>query len=305
MTSTGLGQYARRALGERFPKVFGGGNWPPTVNREALDALERPVKKAAGRCLVIDNENKMLTISGDGRENTLPLFSREAFEAVSREWVRIGWSLRYYHTFSWQGRPILQLPEDLVRIQEVVVALKPDLIIETGIFDGGSMLFYASLCETLGKGRVLGIDIQLREEARQAVQNHALGGRIELHQGDSVSPATLAFVRSRIHVGEVVMVMLDSHHSHAHVAAELEAYAPLVTTGSCIVAADGIMRDLGDVPGGEAEWASDNPAGAAIEFASRHPEFELRQPSWHPNVSLLTANVTYWPDAWLWRRPVS
>jgi cephalosporin hydroxylase len=244
----------------------------------------------------------MLKISVDGISQDLPLYSPAAFEAVSREWVRIGWSLRYYHTFSWQGRPILQLPEDLVRIQEVVVALKPDLIIETGIFDGGSMLFYASLCETLGRGRVLGIDIKVREETRTALEAHALAGRIELHEGDSISDATLSFVRSRIRAGDTVMVMLDSHHSHAHVAAELEAYATLVTPGSCIVAADGIMRDLADVPGGESDWASDNPAGAAIEFASRHPEFDLRPPSWHPNVSLLTANVTYWPDAWLWRR---
>lgn len=167
------------------------------------------------------------------------------------------------------------------------------------------MLFCASLCETLGKARVPGINVELRDETRHALQNHALGGRVDLHQGDSVFPATLPFVRSRIQAGEVVMVMLDSHHSHAHVSAELVAYAPLVTSGSCIVAADGIMRDLGDMPRGEVEWASDNPASAAIEFASRHPEFDLRQPSWHPNVSLLKANVTCWPDAWLWRRPVN
>lgn len=261
-----------------------------------------PPPPETGRLLTIDTANRMLKISGEGPERSLPLYSPEAFEAVSREWVRIGWSLRYYHTFSWFGLPILQLPEDLVRTQEVIVALKPDLIIETGIFDGGSMLFYASLCETLGKGRVLGIDIKVREGTRTALAAHALAGRIELHEGDSVAPETLAMVRSRVLPGEKVMVLLDSHHSYAHVAAELEAYAPFVTPGSCIVATDGIMRDLADVPGGEPEWTSDNPAAAALEFASRHPEFELRQPPWLPNVSLLQKNITYWPDAWLWRR---
>jgi cephalosporin hydroxylase len=235
-------------------------------------------------------------------ERDLPLYSPEAFEAISREWVRIGWSLRYYHTFTWFGRPILQLPEDLIRLQEVVVMVKPDLIIETGIFDGGSLLFYASLCEVLGKGRVLGIDIEIREGTREALKVHPLAHRIEMKEGSSVSPEMVAAVKGQVRPGETVMVMLDSHHSREHVAAELEAYAPLVTAGSCIVAADGIMRDLADVPGGEAEWITDNPAAAAVEFAARHPEFEHRQAPWVTNISQLEKNVTYWPDGWLWRQ---
>jgi cephalosporin hydroxylase len=98
-----------------------------------------------------------------------------------------------------------------------------------------------------------------------------------------------------------VLVILDSNHAKAHVAAELEAYSPLVPKGSLIVAADGIMRDLSDVPGGRPEWTHDHPAAAAREFLARHPEFEMRQPEWRVNTSPLTQNVTYWPDGWLWR----
>ena len=260
---------------------------------------------APGRRLTIDTASNLLRVSENGRDHELPLYSLESFEAVSREWVRIGWSLRYYHTFTWLGRPILQLPEDLIRIQEVAVSIRPDVILETGIFDGGSLLFYASLCETLGNGRVIGIDIEIREGTRHALRDHPLAGRIEMHEGNSVLPETVASVASRIRPGETVMIMLDSHHSQEHVAAELEAYAPLVSPGSCIVAADGIMRDLADVPGGETVWAIDNPSVAALSFASRHPEFELRPPQWRTNVSQLGSNVTYWPDAWLWRRTLN
>lgn len=261
-----------------------------------------PTGQLPGRRLSIDTGSNLLRVSENGRDRELPLYSAESFELVSREWVRIGWSLRYYHTFTWFGRPVLQLPEDLIRVQEVVMLLKPDLIIETGIFDGGSLLFYASLCEMLGKGRVFGIDIEIREGTRRALSEHPLAGRIEMHEGSSILAETVAAVTARIKPGETVMIMLDSHHSREHVEAELEAYAPMVSQGSCIVAADGIMRDLSDVPGGQPEWATDNPASAAVAFAARHPEFELRPPQWQTNISQLGSNVTYWPDAWLWRK---
>ena len=261
----------------------------------------RNTRKTA-RSLTIDSDNQLLTIVNAGETRDIPLYSKEAFERLSREWVRIGWSLRYYHTFTWFGLPILQLPEDLVRLQEVVVAVQPDVIIETGVFDGGSLLFHATLCETLGKGRVIGIDITIRETARAALSRHHLGSRIHLEEGSSVSPETVAAVHAKIRPGEKVMVILDSDHSRQHVAAELEAYAPFVTPGSCMIATDGIMRDLCDVPGGEPSWEQDNPAAAARQFAEHHPEFELRQPPWLTNMSTLEHNITYWPDAWLWRK---
>jgi cephalosporin hydroxylase len=176
------------------------------------------------------------------------------------------------------------------------------VIVETGVFDGGSLLFHASLCEAMGKGRVIGIDVEIRAGLREALGAHSLAPRIALIEGDSVAPNIVAQVRKLVKPGETAMVILDSNHTRAHVAAELEAYAPLVSEGSCIVAADGIMRDLSDVPSGEPHWTHDHPAAAALDFLARHPEFEMRQPEWKVNTSTLARNVTYWPDGWLWRK---
>jgi cephalosporin hydroxylase len=252
--------------------------------------------------LTIDTGSGVLTTEDCGIYRDLPLYSREAFELISREWVRTGWAVNYYFTLSWFGRPILQLPEDLIRLQEVVNALQPDVIVESGIYSGGSLLFHATLCEALGKGRVIGIDKHIAGETREAIAQHRLAHRIEMIEGDSLALATVEKVHSRVRSGETVLVILDSHHSKDHVAGELRAYAPLVTAGSCIIAADGIMRDLTDVPGGDPAWSHDNPAAAALEFAAAHPEFEMRQPRWPFNRSNLEKNITYWPDAWLWRR---
>jgi cephalosporin hydroxylase len=252
--------------------------------------------------LIIDTSSRVLTTENSGICRDVPLYSREAFELISREWVRTGWAVNYYFTLSWFGRPILQLPEDLIRLQEVVNALQPDVIVESGIYRGGSLLFHATLCEALGKGRVIGIDKHITEDTREAIAQHRLSHRIEMMEGDSIAPATVEKVRNLVKPGETVMVILDSHHSKDHVAGELCAYAPLVTPGSCIIAADGIMRDLTDVPGGDPAWSRDNPAAAALEFAAAHPEFEMRQPPWPCNQSTLEQNITYWPDAWLWRK---
>lgn len=240
------------------------------------------------------------TLRAGDRE--IPLHSKESFEQLSDEWVRIGWSLGYFFTFTWMGLPVLQLPEDLVRIQETIVALKPDVIVETGVFSGGSMLFHATICEALGHGRIVGIDKHIPPETRDGVMSHRLSARIKLIEGDSAAPEIVAEVRRAADGAKTVMVLLDSDHSKAHVARELEAYANFVTPGACIVACDGIMRDLADVPGGASEWRTDNPAAAAAEFAARHPEFELRPPAWPFNRSPLERGTTYWPDGWLWRK---
>lgn len=253
--------------------------------------------------LIIDTDQKALTLEDGGRSESVPLYSRRAFELISRQWVRIGWDQKYPYTFTWLGRPVIQLPEDLLRIQEVLVALGPDVVVETGVAHGGSLIFYASLMEVLGKGRVIGVDIEIRPDNRRAIEDHPLAGRISLIEGSSVDPAVLEAVRSRIGPADSVLVLLDSDHSKAHVAAELEAYAPLVTPGSYIVATDGIMEDLHDTPRGRSDWGENNPAAAAREFARRHPEFALGQPRWSFNESGLAENVTHWPDAWLRRLP--
>lgn len=199
------------------------------------------------------------------------------------------------------GRPIIQLPEDLIRIQEVIYATRPDVIVETGVAHGGSLIFYAGLCKAMERGRVIGIDVEIRPHNRAAIESHELASYISLIESDSVSDETLMGVRSLIKPGEKVLVILDSCHSKSHVRAELRAYSPLVTVGSYIVATDGIMKFVHDTPRGKADWKDDHPEAAAREFADVHPEFVLQQPEWPFNESSLKDNVTHWPGAWLRR----
>ncbi|HAB15396.1 MAG TPA: CmcI family methyltransferase [Verrucomicrobiota bacterium] len=251
--------------------------------------------------LVIDTDHSSLTCEHDDRTEKVPLYSDRAFELISEQWLKVGWNQRYPYTFSWFGRPIIQLPEDMVRVQEVIYRLHPDVILETGVAHGGSLIYYASLCQALGQGRVIGIDIEIRPANRLAIQQHPLASRIELIEGSSVDPFIVDAARYLIKPGESVLVLLDSNHSRDHVAAELEAYHSLVTENSYLVATDGIMKDLADVPRGDSSWEDDNPVSAVNEFLERHPEFILEQPAWPFNESTLQKNLTHWPSAWLRR----
>ena len=124
--------------------------------------------------ITIDTDKQTLSVSDQNQLQQLSLYSKEAFEILSRQWLKVGWNENYHYTFSWQGLPVIQLPEDIIRIQEVIYQLKPDVIIETGIAFGGSLLYYASLCKTLDKGRVIGIDIEVSPETRQNLESHIL-----------------------------------------------------------------------------------------------------------------------------------
>jgi cephalosporin hydroxylase len=248
--------------------------------------------------IVIDTREK--TLSADGRR--LDLYSKEAFELISDVWLKTSWNQKYSYTFTWLGRPIIQHPEDLVRLQEVIFTLHPDIIIETGVAHGGSLILYASLFKAMDiRGRVVGIDIEIRPHNRAAIETHELAEYISLLEGDSASSEVVARARGLVRPGDTVMVILDSSHTKAHVLKELEAYAPLVSPGSYIVATDGIMGLVHDTPRGKPEWNSDNPTQAALEFAARHPEFVLEEPKWRFNESDLDRPITAWPGAWLRR----
>jgi cephalosporin hydroxylase len=252
--------------------------------------------------LTIDTEKKNLVCEENGQETEFPLYSKRAFEELSRQWVKVGWNEKYPYTFSWMGRPIIQLPDDMIRIQEVIWNVKPDVVIETGIAHGGSLIYSASLCKAMGTGRVIGVDIEIRQHNREAIEAHPMSDLITMIEGDSTDPGVVDQVRSLVGLGETVLVILDSNHSKSHVADELEAYHDLVTPGSYIVATDGIMCDLYDVPRGEADWDWNHPADAAKDFAAGNPEFTVEQPAWSFNESRLTESVTHWPGAWLRRR---
>jgi cephalosporin hydroxylase len=253
--------------------------------------------------ITIDTDRAEIVATGNATQpdRTLGLYTREGFELLSRYWVKVGWQMRYSYTFSWFGRPIIQLPEDMIRLQEVLYRVQPDVIIETGVAHGGSLVYYATLCKALGRGRVIGIDREIRPHNRAAIESHPLADGITLVEGDSVSPTVVRKVESLLRTGERALVILDSCHTKAHVAAELEAYQRFVAIDSYLVATDGIMHDVADVPRGQPAWRYDNPTAAAAEFAARHPEFELTQPPWPFNESELVSNVTHWPGAWLRR----
>jgi cephalosporin hydroxylase len=252
--------------------------------------------------ITIDTDEKTLFYESNGEKYGIGLYTKEAFELLSLQWVKVGWNQKYSYTFSWLGRPIIQLPEDMMRTQEVIYRVKPDVIIETGVANGGSLVYYASLLQVMGKGRVIGIDIEIRPHNRKAIEEHELKHRITLIEGSSTDPDIVAKVKSLVYPGETVMVILDSCHTKQHVADELEAYYDVVTSGSYLVATDGIMKDLYDVPRGQPEWKWDHPTAAAEEFAVRHPEFVLEQPKWPFAESDLTENITHWPKAWLCRQ---
>ena len=247
--------------------------------------------------LQIDTELRELRLE----DRVISLYSDEAFSLLSDLWVSTGWNQRYSYTFSWLGVPLIQLPEDVIRYQEVLYRLRPDVVIETGIAHGGSAILSASLLKLIGRGRVIAIDIDIRPQNRKRLKAHPLSPLLTLIEGSSTAPQTLDRVKAAVSPDETVLVVLDSDHSYAHVMAELQAYAPLVNRGSYIVATDGVMRDLADTPRGEAHWTRDNPAQAAIDFVSANPQFVIEQPSWPFNESTLTVNVTHWPSAWIRR----
>src|SRR5689334_4271114 len=143
--------------------------------------------------LTIDESLGRVTIRHqDGSVEEHGLDTPEAFEAVSAAWLRCGWDVKYVYGFSWMGRPVIQLPEDMIRIQEVIWRVRPDVIVETGVAHGGSLVFYASLFEAMGHGRVIGVDVDLDRHNRIAIEARPMAARITLVQGSSTAPGTLA-----------------------------------------------------------------------------------------------------------------
>jgi cephalosporin hydroxylase len=251
--------------------------------------------------ITIDTEAGLLTILNNGQQTIYRLGTAEAFAAISQLWLRAGWDAKYVYSFTWMGRPIIQLPEDLVRVQELVYRVKPDVIVETGIAHGGSLVFYASLCKAMGRGRVFGIDVEIRPHNRRAIEAHELFPLITLIEGSSIDPEVVGRVKTAIHPGEQVLILLDSCHTRDHVLGELNAYAPLVSIGSYIVVMDGIMSQLAKAPRGQLDWTWNNPTAAAAEFVKNNPNYVLEEPAFLFNEGAVTERVTYWPNGFIRR----
>jgi cephalosporin hydroxylase len=221
-------------------------------------------------------------------------FRRENLESIARlgadkelaeksmGWMRHANSLRYSYHFEWMGRPIIQYPQDIVAMQELIWRIQPTLIIETGIAHGGSLVFSASMlelnaaCGGPAGAKVLGIDIDIREHNRKAILEHPMARRIEMIQGSSISDDVIRKVRARAEGEERVLVCLDSNHTHEHVLAELEAYAPLTSAGSYCVVFDTVVEDMPAEMFPDRPWGpGDNPKTAVFEYLKSHPEFEI------------------------------
>ena len=246
----------------------------------------------------IDTEAKTLTIdSGDA----LDLFSREGFDILARLWTDVGWVRKYSYAFTWMGRPIIQLPEDMVRTQEAIWQTRPDVIVETGVAHGGSLIFYASLFEAMGHGQVIGVDIEIRPHNLTAITAHPMHKRISLIEGDSTSPETVQRVVQLIKPDSRVMVILDSNHLKHHVARELAAYGDLVSPGCYLLVQDGIMEHVAGMPRAGADWSWNNPKTAVAEFLQTRRDFQLVPPPRPFDESLEIPSCTHHPGGWLRR----
>jgi len=206
--------------------------------------------------------------------------------------MRTSTNPKYCYNFSWQSRPIIQYPQDIIAMQELIWSIKPDLIIETGIAHGGSLVFSASMlaqldmCEAIefgktfnpseSKRKVLGIDIDIRAHNRMAIEQHPMSHLIQMIQGSSIRPEIVQEVRHLARDYNRVLVCLDSNHTHEHVFAELQAYAPLTSLGSYCIVFDTIIEDMPSTMFPDRPWGiGDNPKTAVKEYLSSHPEFEI------------------------------
>lgn len=247
------------------------------------------------------------------KERVLQYGGDAAFGALSQEWLRQSMQRKYVYNFDWLGRPIIQYPQDMVAMQELVWRVRPDLIIETGIAHGGSLVLSASLLALLdmadaiesgalmdpkqSRRRVLGVDIDIRSHNREAIEAHPMSSRITMIQGSSIAPDVIAQVHGFAKDYQRIMVCLDSMHTHDHVVAELNAYASLVSPGSYCVVFDTFVQDMPPGFFADRPWdVGDNPKTAVHQWLSEHPEFEV------DSAMPQRLQVTVAPDGFLRRR---
>lgn len=233
-----------------------------------------------------------LTLDDGSERTTVDLYSREGLDLLSNLWIKAAAEHRMMYEPTWLGRPIIQFPTDIVAVQELLWKIRPDLVIETGVAHGGSLVLSASILELIGQGRVLGVDVEIRPHNRAAIEAHPLKHRIDLIEGSSIAPDTIAAVRQAASGAKTILVFLDSNHSESHVRQELELYGALVTPGSYLVAHDGAQAWVWDIPRGKPEWKDDHPLTAIHAFVASHPEFTI-DPFW------TRYGITSSPDGWL------
>lgn len=256
--------------------------------------------------------DKNLEFENEVRKNIADLSSDKQLIRQSWEWNFASARHHYTYNFRYLGRPIIQFPQDIMAMQEIIWSVQPDLIIETGIAHGGSLMLSASMltlldyCEAAEAGktldpkasrrRVLGLDIDIRAHNRIAIETHPLAHKICMIQGSSIDPDIIGKVHEYAKGYECILVCLDSNHTHEHVLAELEAYAPLVSTDSYCVVSDTSIEDAPDYMFPDRPWGKgNNPKTAVWEYLKKHPEFEIDKGIEHKLL------ITVAPDGYLKR----
>ncbi len=196
---------------------------------------------------------------------------------LTHEWFKKTSQYEYSYHFKWMGLPIIQFPQDMIAIQEIVWNVRPDLIIETGIARGGSLIFYASLMEMMGlDGRVLGVDVEIREHNKAAIMKHPMFKRIHMIEGSSVDDGVVEQVKKHASNFKKTLVILDSNHTREHVSKELELYSPLVKTGSYLIVLDTVIADMPDeFSSGRDYGPSNNPKQAIHDFLQKNKRFNV------------------------------
>lgn len=218
----------------------------------------------------------------EGEQEILTLGSDQALKLVSQDWMNKVNAKKYSYHFEWLGRPIIQYPQDIMAMQELIWQVQPDLIIETGIAHGGSLIFFASMLELNAAcggpqdAEVLGIDIDIRAHNREAIEAHPMFRRITMIQGSSIAPEIIGQVVAKAANKKRILISLDSNHTHEHVLAELQAYAPLTSVGSYCVVFDTVIEDMPAEMFPDRPWGpGNNPKTALQTYLKDHPEFEI------------------------------
>jgi cephalosporin hydroxylase len=205
-----------------------------------------------------------------GKDSTL--------KRLSQKWFLKGYDYEYSYHFKWLGRPIIQYPQDMIALQEIIWDIKPDVIIETGIARGGSLIFSASILQLIGKGKVVGIDIDIREHNKKEIKKHPLHNRIKMIEGSSTDEKIIKKVFQTVKSTDKVLVILDSNHTHEHVLKELDAYSKLVTKKSYLIVFDTVIEDLPEKLFRKKPWSKKhNPKTAVRLFLSKNNRFEIDQ----------------------------
>ncbi len=236
--------------------------------------------------------NQKLTFEDEVCRNIKRIGKEAALTDLSVKWIEAVVPFHYAYNFRWLGRPIIQVPQDIVAIQEIIWETKPDLVIETGIAHGGSLVLSASMLTLLDVDdavrtgasfnprscgrKVIGVDIEIRHHNKKAIENHPMASRIQMIEGSSVAPEVIKKVRAASEGFKRIMVCLDSNHTHDHVFAELQAYGPMVSVGNYCVVFDTGIEDLGKNHLSGWKWGKgDNPKTAVKAFLKTHPEFKM------------------------------